>query len=254
MKKNFLRKCSALVLTACILTAGTLSAGLTAKAEQDAPAAGTQQAGEESRWRFPAPAEAQASYDQYLGALLDFLYRNDPQAFVALGLGTAEEAAELYNRELGLDAFCKGFTSSLGIDLPEALINDLKMLMIRIISSARYAVSGCELQADGTYEVTVIYEQLQVFAPTMELFEAVFTELTESWYASPDSYPGNEDMMIQIIAALFSSLRVCLDNPVYAAPALTTVTIEPSGGAYIPNPEDLASLEALFYDTEAVLD
>lgn len=248
MKVNFFKKCAALVIAVSVL-----STGLTANAAQNSSVHAVQQAYGDSEWLWPAPAETQVPYDQYLSALLDVLYRNDSQAFVALGLGTAEDAAQIYSDNLDIEYFSEDLAESLGVQFPEALENDLLAHMARLIGSARYAVAGCELQADGTYEVTVIYEQLQIFQPLMKIYRTVLSDMITAWLSDYASYPGDEEMTIQVLAAFCSSLKVCLDNPVYAEPALTTVTIEPYDGAYIPNTDDIYTLELLFFDTDTVL-
>ncbi|MDE6219851.1 MAG: hypothetical protein K2G51_05375 [Lachnospiraceae bacterium] len=241
---QFLKRC-----TAAVIAISVLSTGLMANAAGSDPAA---QVYSDSEWDLPALDGEQIPYDQYLSALLDVYYRNDSQAFVALGLGTAEDAALLYNEMLDSELLSMEIEAILGIECPEVLENDLRALMAQMLGSVRYAVTGCELQADGTYEITIIYEQMIIFKPLMELYMAVVIDLYTTWFEDYVSAPSEEDMMIQILAALCSSLRACLENVTYAEPAITTVSIEPHNGVYLPNMEDIASLESLLFDTDFI--
>ena len=240
---QFLKRCAAAVIAISVLSTGLMANA----AESDAV---SQTAYSDS---VPDLSGEQIPYDQYLSALLDVYFRNDSRAFVALGLGTAEDAALFYNEVLDSELLSIEIESILGIECPEVLENELRALMAQLLGSARYAVTGCELQADGTYEVTIIYEQAIIFQPLMELYMAVFLDLYTTWFEDYASAPSEEDMMIQILAALCSSLRVCLENVTYAEPAITTVSIEPQNGIYLPNIDDIANLENLLFDTNFIL-
>lgn len=256
MKLKFLKRCAATVMAVSVLSMGlvTNAAQSSTVIREDNPNGVAQKVYGDSESVFPFPNGEQIPCDQYLSALLDFYYRNDPQAFVALGLGTAEEAAAYYNEAFDIELLSTELESFLGIECPEILENELRTLMLRLMGSARYAVTGCELQPDGTYEVTVIYEQMIIFNPLMELYMAVVTDLAQTWVADYASAPSEEDMMIQLLAALCSSLNVCLDNVTYAEPAITTVSFVPQGGVYLPDMDDIADLEDLLFDTYTILE
>lgn len=249
MKINFLKKCAAAVLAVSVL-----STGLIASAAEISPATPAPQVSDNSEWVFPTPADGQVPYDQYLGALLDVYYRNDPRAFVALGLGTEEEAASIYNEVLNSEVLSMELDSYFNAECPEDIKNDLQTLMAQMLGSARYAVAGCELQADGTYKVTLVYEKMIVFEPLMELYMAVVTDMAENWISYYASYPSDEELMIHIVAALRDSLRVTLENVTYAAPAITTVTFRPQGGVCLPDVNDIAKIESALFDTDYIMD
>lgn len=255
MNMKLLKRC-----TAAFLAVSVLSMGLTANAAQssdpisaDSSSTPVLQAYSDSELGFPAPTNGQVPYDQYLSALLDVCFRNDSQAFVALGLGTAEEAASIYNAVLNSELLSIELDSLFTTECPEVLINDLQNLMARMLGSVRYAVTGCELQADGTYQVTIVYEQMILFQPLMELYMAVVTDMATNWSSNYNSYPSDEELPVYIIAALCDSLRVCLDNVTYAEPAITTVSFEPQDGTYLPNMDDLYNLQNLLFDTSYIL-
>ena len=243
MKINFLKRCAA-ALRADV----ALSMGLTVSAaESTVPGNG------------PAPGVYDAAgpdlpYDQYLGALLDVCFRNDARAFVALGLGSEEDAAAVYNAILDTEMNSLDLDSILGTECPESLKNDFRNAMAQVLAHARFAVAGCDLQADGSYRITIVYEKMFFFEPLMNLYTAILTDLATTWLSDPAAAPSEEDMMIQILAALCSSMNVCLENAAYAAPALATVSVEPVNGVYLPNTEDITGLEELLFDTDYIND
>lgn len=86
----------------------------------------------------------------------------------------------------------------------------------------------------------------------MNLYTAILTDLATTWLSDPAAAPSEEDMMIQILAALCSSMNVCLENATYAAPALTTVSFTPVSGIYLPDIGDIATLEKKLFDTDYI--
>ncbi|MDE5825673.1 MAG: hypothetical protein K2H91_13450 [Lachnospiraceae bacterium] len=256
MKIQFFKKCAAAVIAVSVLSMGLMSnaAESSAAVRTDNPNTSVQKVHDDSQPGMPAPTEIEVPYDQYLSALLDVYYRNDSQAFVALGLGTAEEATAFYNEIFDMELLSMELESFLGMECPEEIENDLRTLMMQLLGGARYAVTGCEQQPDGSYEVTIIYEKMIVFNPLMELYMAIVTDLSQTWFADYASMPSEEDMMVQLLAALCSSLRVCLDNVTYAEPAITTVSIELQDGTYLPNMADIANLESLLFDTNIIFE
>lgn len=249
MKMKFLKSC-----TATVLAVSVLSTGLIASAAESSPNNPAQQVYEDSEWGFPTPADGQVPYDQYLSALLDVYYRNDSRAFVTLGLGTAEEAASLYNEVLNSELISMELDSYFNGECPQDIITDMQTLMAQMLGSARYAVAGCELQADGTYKVTLVYEKMIFFEPLTELYMAVVTDMATNWLSNHASYPSDEELMIHVVAALRDSMRVTLENVTYAAPAITTVTFRPQGGICLPDVNDIANIQSVLFDTDYILD
>lgn len=242
MKINFLKRCAATLMAVSVLSTGlTVSAAENTSVPPNAPAPTVSDA-----------AGPDLPYDQYLGALLDVCFRNDARAFVALGLGSEKDAAEIYNSILDTEMISLDLDSILGTECPESLKNDFRNAMAQVLANARFAVAGCDLQADGTYKITIVYEKMFFFEPLMNLYTVILTDLATTWLSDPAAAPSEEDMMIQILAALCSSMNVCLENATYAAPALATVSVEPVNGVYLPNTEDIAGLEKLLFDTDYI--
>lgn len=253
MKINFFKRCAAAVLAISVLSMGTIASA----AESSSIAYGSNRT-DIAQKVYEAPEQtlsgasetAQVPYDLYLSALLDVYYRNDSRAFVALGLGTAEEAAMIYNAVLDSELLSMELESLLGMECPEALENEFRVLMTQILGGARYAVAGCELQADGTYTITVVYEKMILFEPMMNLYLAIVTDMATTWFSDYNSIPSEEEMMIQLLAALCSCMRVCLENVTYAAPAITTLSVNPQNGNYLPDIADIVNLETVLFDTD----
>lgn len=242
MKINFLKRCAATLMAVSVLSTGlTVSAAENTAVPQNAPA--------------PTVSDASGTdlpYDQYLSALLDVCFRNDARAFVALGLGSEEDAAEIYNSILDAEMSSLDLDSILGTECPESLKNDFRTAMAQLLANARFAVAGCDLQADGSYKITIVYEKMIFFEPLMNLYTAILTDLATTWLSDPAAAPSEEDMMVQIFAALCSSMNVCLENATYAAPALTTVSFTPVSGIYLPDIGDIATLEKKLFDTDYI--
>lgn len=185
----------------------------------------------------------------YLQALLDNSYKNDSTALVELGIGTEEEAAAIY--EQGLDAEMEAMTASAGI--PEDQLAGMRDIMADMLASAKYSVGEAEKQDDGSYVVTVTYEQMNVFGPTMDNYmaeaETLITEWTEAALAGEDI--GSEEEIMEEVFGLFGTvLSDAIANATYEAPQTTTVRIEKVDNAYQPNTEDLTNLEYHLFDSD----
>jgi len=185
----------------------------------------------------------------YLQAILDNSYKNDSTALVEMGIGTAEEAATIY--EQGLDAEMEAMTSSAGI--PENRLDGMRDIMADMLAAAKYTVGEAEAQDDGSYVVTVTYEQMNVFGPTMDNYmaeaESLIAEWTEAALAGEDI--GSEEEIMDEVFGLFGEvLSDAVANATYEAPQTTTVRVEKVDNIYQPNTEDLTNLEYLLFDSE----
>ena len=186
----------------------------------------------------------------YLAALLDNSYKNDSTALVELGIGTAEEAATIY--EQGLDTEMQALTSSAGISAEQA--EGLRDVIADMLAGAKYTVGEAEAQDDGSYVVTVTYEQMNVFGPTIENYmaetEAIVAEWTEAYMAG-EEVASEDELMAEVIDLFGTVLADSVANATYEAPQTTTVRIEKVDNAYQPNTEDLTNLEYVLFDSDA---
>lgn len=183
----------------------------------------------------------------YMKALLDNSYKNDSTEFVRQRLGTAKEAAALY--EEGIDAELDIVVTTVGITEEQA--ESFREVWIDLLAGAKYTVGEAEKQDDGSFVVNITYEQMKVFEPTLTEYRAVATKMAED-LAATGEYPSEEVMDDAVIA-----LRDCLQNAVanvtYAEPATITIRIEKVGKTYQPNQIDLLKLDSAFFDTDAML-
>lgn len=186
----------------------------------------------------------------YLAALLDNSYKNDSTALVELGIGTEEEAATIY--EQGLDTEMQALTSSAGISAEQA--EGLRDVIADMLAGAKYTVGEAEAQDDGSYVVTVTYEQMNVFGPTIENYmaetEAIVAEWTEAYMAG-EEVASEDELMAEVIDLFGTVLADSVANATYEAPQTTTVRIEKVDNAYQPNTEDLTNLEYVLFDSDA---
>ncbi len=186
----------------------------------------------------------------YLQALLDNSYKNDSTAIVDLGIATEEEAAAIY--EEGLDAEMTSMTATAGI--PEEQLADMRGIIADMLAGAKYTVGEAVAQDDGSYVVTVTYEKMNVFAPTIENYmteaEALITKWTEAALAG-EEVASEEELTEEVVSLFGTVLADSVANATYQEPQTTTVRIEMVDKAYQPNQDDLMNLELLLFDTEA---
>ena len=183
----------------------------------------------------------------YTKALLDNSYKNDSTAFVDMKIGTAEKAAELY--EQGLDKEMEAMLESEEISEEQAAA--YREVIADILAGAKYTVGEAEKQDDGSFVVTVTYEQMNIFEPAMEAYLTKVTEMATEWYSAEET-PSEEEMYNEVIMALKDCLEETLATVTYDEPATATVRIELVDKVYTPNEADIANLETVFFDIEAM--
>ena len=187
----------------------------------------------------------------YLAALLDNSYKNDSTAIVEQKIATAEEAAALY--EEGLDTELDAIASSAGISAEQA--ENMRDSIADMLSKVKYTVGEAEKQDDGSYVVSVTYEQMNVFAPLLEKYMAAVEEKVNAWTEAAlagEATPSEDEMMDEVLALFGTTLEEVLANVTYAEPQTMTVRIELVDGLYAPNESDLYNLEYALFDNEAI--
>lgn len=183
----------------------------------------------------------------YVTALLDASYKNDSTKFVEMKIGTAEEAAKLY--EEGIDTEMNVFLSQ--YDISDELEAEFRQLFKDMFASVKYNVTGAEKQDDGSYVVTIAYEQMQLFGPTMTEYLAEVEKIAEELMAS-GNVPSEEEQIEIIVAALKDAMRANLEKVEYAEEATTTIRVELVDNVYTPNKADVMKLEESLFDSDAV--
>lgn len=194
-----------------------------------------------------------ASFDAsaYLAAILDNSYKNDSTAIVEQEIATQEEAEALY--EEGLDAELAGMITAAGIT--EEQTEDLRDVIADMLSKVKYTVGKAEKQDDDSYVVTVTYEQMNVFAPTLENYMKTVEEMMNIWTEAAlagEDTPSRDEMLNEVMGVFGTELSNVLANVTYAEPQTTTVRIELVDGLYVPNEDDLYNLKYELFDNDAV--
>lgn len=186
----------------------------------------------------------------YVKALLDNSYKNDSSQIVDMKIATAEEAAEIY--EEGLDAELDAMLSSVGT-LSEEQEAEYRQLFADILAGAKYTVGEAEKQSDGSFVVTVTYEQMNVFEPAMEDYMNAVIEKSNEWqaaYENGEEVPSDSEMMEWIAMALKDSIAESLKSVTYDEPQTATVKVSIQDNVWTPSSSDLANLEEVFFDLE----
>lgn len=127
----------------------------------------------------------------YTKAILDNSYKNDPTDFLFMELGTAEEAADLY--EQGLDTEVDAMLAAAG-NVSDAQAQEFRQVFADILAGAKYTVDEAEKQDDGSFVVTVTYEQMQVFTPAMEQYMDDINDWVAEIQAT-GNIPSDDEMM-----------------------------------------------------------
>ncbi len=183
----------------------------------------------------------------YVKALLDNSYKNDSTAFVEQKLGTAEDAAEIYNQGLEhaisdilIDEENESFSVS------EDLLKEYRNTFETVFSKVSYTVGEAEKQEDGSYVVTVSYETMDVFSNAMEDYDVKVAEWTEQLSADAiagEAFPEEEELYNTLFVMLKDCINDAAANVGYSEPQEMTVRVELSDGVYAPNQSDIEALE-----------
>ena len=182
----------------------------------------------------------------YLMALLDNSYKNDSTILVLTDIATAEEAAEIY--EHGLDTEVAGMESMLSAEGKE----EYRKLFADLLAGVKYTVGEAEKQADGSYVVTVYYEQMNVFKPAMEAYISAVYEYIDTLVAGRE-LPSDEEMTEWLAMALKACLEESLKNVTYGETQATTVKISLEDDGWMPSSYDVMHLEEVFFDIEGAM-
>lgn len=187
----------------------------------------------------------------YAKALLDNSYKNDSTQFVSMKIGTAEEAADLY--EQGLDANVDAMVASAGGSISTEQAESFRQVFADIYGGAKYTVGEAEKQDDGSFVVTITYEQMNVFEPAMTAYMDEVNNMLEEWTAAAyagEDIPSDAEMNEQIIDAYRQCFVDSLASVTYDAPETATLRIELKDNVWTPNESDVMNLEMVFFDME----
>lgn len=183
----------------------------------------------------------------YLQAMLDLSYKNDSAAFMDLKIGTAEEAAQVY--ESGIDLAMTNLLT--GVTVSDELKAEFRQAVQDMYGNVKYTVDSADKQEDA-WVVTVTYEKMMVYEATLANYETAVTDLYTEWSSVTDEtqLPTEEEMTEDLLMALKDCMKDGVANAEYAEPATTTIKIELVDDVWTPNAQDIENLEMSLFDTE----
>ena len=187
----------------------------------------------------------------YVKAILDNSYYNDPSGIVEQGIGTEEEASEIY--EQGIDAQMDAMLTE--VTISNELYDEYRQFYKDLYSSVKYTVGEATEVDDDTIEVTVTYEKMNLFSDAMAVYEEKIIELVTAWTEAAllgEEVPTDEAMNEELFAVLKDCMIAELADVTYDAPATLTIRVELIDNVWTPNQDDLMSLEYALFDFEAL--
>jgi hypothetical protein len=110
-------------------------------------------------------------------------------------------------------------------------------------------VGSAVKQSDGSYNVTVTYEKMNIFQPTVEIYEENVAEVANDWANSEESI-DEEEKQRQVILEFKNSMETAMSQVTYDEPKDMTVRIELVDNKYTPNMSDVKELEKALLDWE----
>ncbi|MCM1388294.1 MAG: hypothetical protein NC231_13280 [Bacillus sp. (in: Bacteria)] len=193
-----------------------------------------------------------ASFDAagYISAILDNSYKNDSTKFVSMKIGTAEEAAETYETAFSgeVDTLIEMSGAGPVSDEQRAQVEEI---MKDIYGKTKYTVDGAEKQDDGSYVVTISYEQINVFEPAIQAYmDAV--ESLEAELLNATEMPSEDELRERLFTAYVDSFNSALANVTYDAPTTANIKVEIKDQLWQPNSADVVAFETDLFDIAAL--
>lgn len=187
----------------------------------------------------------QINASSYLKAYLDNCYKRNADSLVEMSVMTENEAMQI--RQSVLDEELKTFASAFGVTSQQlaGLSDNLSDVQLR----TKYSVGDAVEQADGSFVVTVTYEQLNVYAPTVEAYNGQSNMLTTSWDALGETLTS-EQQSGDIVIMLEYVMGVTLLNATYDTPQTMDVRVGFTDGVYKANEDDLKKLDYVLFDNQ----
>lgn len=205
---------------------------------------------EDTDWRTVNLPDA----DKYMKAYLDVVFKNNPSAYLQYKIGTAEDAADLYEESLDEETI-EEILGSLGFDGAQA--EERLDLMRRILANVRYEVVEAKKQDDGSYVVTVSYEKMNIYVPAVDAYIKKAENMIAAWNRAGEAnrdVPSYESMNEQLIEAYTECLKEAYTNATYDPSQSATIRLHVVNGAYELNEEDATKFGSLIIDTDAAMD
>lgn len=187
----------------------------------------------------------------YVKAILVNSYYNDPSGIVEQGIGTAEEAASIY--EQGIQAQMDAMLADTTIS--DELAEEYRQFYKDLYSKVKYTVGEATEVDENTIEVVVTYEKMNIFVNSMEVYQEMLGELVTSWTQialTGGEVPTDEQMNEELFAVLKDCMVDALAEVSYCEPATLTIRVELVDNVWTPNQEDLLKLEESVFDLEGL--
>lgn len=229
---------------AAVLASMTLMTGIVGNAAEpvDIPPVSEQPAAEgfEVVSNQNLPSEAGAAV--YAQAMLDAYIRLDPTVAVEQGYISSQQWAENYKTQF------ENLKKELPY-MPDEALNKFLDAAMNIVSKTNYMAGATRQLEDGSFEVTILYEQMIIDEDEMV---DRFLENMMEWEASLPmelSDIAEEDIILGLATIMTNVLNLYCEFPVYAEPATTTIIVTYKDGNYqIANSsyDEIASLVFAF--------
>ncbi len=178
----------------------------------------------------------------YLKAVLDNSYKHDPTAFLDQKIGSEEEAEQLFQE--GIDANIAALTESASVSQEQE--QNFRAIFEQIYAQADYTVGEAQKQEDDSYVVTVTYRPMTLFADTQPQLEEQTEQLTNSYMeqiAAGGEAPDEETLTGEIMELYMGILQDAAGSVNYGEETSCQVRIQLDDNVYIPNTDDLMTLE-----------
>lgn len=185
----------------------------------------------------------------YTKAMLDNTYKNDSAAFVEMGIGTKEEAADSYND--GINTYIGQALSSM--NLSDEQMEAYHTLFADIFSKVKYTVGEASRRDDGSFDVDVRCEKMDIFGPAVEAYIEEVTAYSQEMTDSGETL-SEEEVYAKIAEILRDCLNDSLADVTYEPEETVTVHVAFENKTYSLDAEAANILEAAFFDLEAFND
>lgn len=188
----------------------------------------------------------------YINAILDNTFRNDSTKFVEMKIGTAEQAAQAYETTLAgeADALIKLSNADTASDEQRAQIENI---VKDIFAKTKYTVNGAEKQDDGSYVVTVTYEQLRVYGNALKAYLADAMRISGELSEAVEK-PSEDELKETLLTCYIDDFHDALANVTYDEPKTAEIRVELNNRTWQVNSADFTSFQQNLFDLTDAID
>lgn len=187
----------------------------------------------------------------YINAVLDNTFKNDSTKYVEMKIGTAEQAALAYETTLAGEVEALIELSDAGPASYEQHAQ-LESIVKDIFAKTKYTVDGAEKQDDGSYVVTVTYEQIHVYENALEAYLADAQKLNDE-LADAVEMPTEDELRETLLTYYIDDFNNALANVTYDAPQTAQIRVELNNQIWQVNSADFMAFQQNLFDlTDAI--